>query len=196
MPAAAILTRTSVGPSGGSRQSCCSSSGAPSFVHTAAVARPRGRPRHSALPRATRPTTRMQRAARRLAIRLATTARKLEAAGGQAWRTSVALSPRGRTCARLLVRRAAAAVSEKKHLCLQSQCQLRPLRDGADPLGGVEHGEHAREVAGHGEGAEAAEDALASKGPPGYVRCYLLTCEHAWQGCRPSHMIAPARRTT
>ena len=50
----------------------------------------------------------MQRAARRLAIRLATTARKLEAAGGQAWRTSVPLSCRvegrvhGFLCAALL----------------------------------------------------------------------------------------------
>ena len=88
----------------------------------------------------------------------------------------------------------AAQLSPRRNIFAYSpQCQLR---DGADPLGGVVHGEHAREVAGHGEGAEAAEDALASKGPPGYVRCYLLTSEHAWQGCRLSHMIAPARRTT
>ena len=88
----------------------------------------------------------------------------------------------------------AAQLSPRRNIFAYSpQCQLR---DGADPLGGVEHGEHAREVAGHGEGAEPAEDALASKGPPGYVRCYLLTSEHAWQGCRLSHMLAPARRTT
>jgi hypothetical protein len=159
-------------------------------VHTAAVARPRGRPCHSALPRATRATTRIVEGKAR-----ATNARSWNPGGRSSAHGS--LVPRGRTCARLLVRRAAAGyyLAAGRNTSLPTVRSVQ-LRDGADPLGGVEHGEHAREVAGHGEGAEAAEDVLASKGPPGYVRCYLLTSEQALQGCRLSHMTAPARCTT
>ena len=131
MPAAAILTRTSVGPSGGSRQSCCSSSGAPSFVHTAAVARPRGRPRHSALPRATRPTTRIARKPSETnsdrMLRGASPPRRVswKLRGGQAWRTSAALSCRvegrvhGFLCAALL------QLSARRNIFTYSpQCQV------------------------------------------------------------------------